>query len=157
MRGSQASRQWPGGSHPTRRGPGSWHSGCTVLSSVPPIQLSLGLSPPPTPGGSVTSGSSSGPQGWSFTATKPRFSPQPQGVLPVDATHHSPVIQALLGGRLSHKYRDYLLHLWFIPSLELGLSSSWFPNSLSLTPACPQFHNSHCHADSTWGWNLHPR
>lgn len=103
-----------------------------MLSSVPPIQLSLGLSPPPTSGGSVTSGSSSGPQGWSFTATKPRLSPQPQGVLPVDATHHSPVIQALLGGRLSHKDRDYLLHLWFIPSLELGLSSSWFPNGLSL-------------------------
>ena len=129
-----------------------------MLSSVPPIQLSLGLSLPLPP---LEAQSPPGPA----QAHRAGLSLPPNPGSPLSLRRCSlwmPLITPLSfkpfwGRRVSHKDRDYLLHLWFVPSLELGLSTSWFPNGLSLTPACPQFHNSHCHADSTWGWNLLPR
>ena len=145
MRGS---RPWPGGSHWTRGDPGGLAlrkpaQRCAPLCSSPFSSL-WGGSLPSFPGDLVSSGSSSGPQDFFYHQTQ---------ALP--SASSLPVIQALLGKRLFYTYKDWLPLLWCIPSLELGHSTPWFPNSPFLTPACT--HSSHHYTDSPHRWNLCPR
>ena len=144
----QGSRPWPGGVTGLEETLGAWHLGSLPRAALhfapPPFSSPWGGSLPSFPGDLVSSGSSSGPQDFFYHQTQ---------ALP--SALSLPVIQALLGKRLFYTYKDWLPLLWCIPSLELGHSAPWFPNSPFLTPACT--HSSHHYTDSPHRWDLCPR